>query len=348
MSATDHTAERDAAMALARDLLGGAIDAVAPIRHGRNSRVFRVTAGRGIYALKRYPAPGEDLRDRLGTEVEALRLMERCGVGRVARVIAADPARRAVLLSWLDGTPVAAITDPDVDAAADFLGRLHALRRDPAGRTYARPASEACLSGREAETQIRRRLAALRALDGEPELARFLDGEYAPALDALMAGAMRTMAAAGLDFDTPLPQELQTLAPSDFGFHNALRRHDGTLVFVDFEYFGWDDPVKLVADVLHHPGLRLPPQQRARFRAAALAIYGADDPGFAARLAALEPLFGLRWVLILLNEFLPERWRARVAAGETEPWPHAKARQLARAAEMFAGVAPVAESVTHG
>src|SRR5262249_8026349 len=109
-----------------------------------------------------------------------------------------------------------------------------------------------------------------------------------------------------------------------------------------------DDPVKLVADVLHHPGLRLPPQQRARFRAAALAVYGDADPGFATRLAALEPLFGLRWVLILLNEFVPERWRQRVAAGETTPWPHAKARQLGHAREMFARLPSVAEAVTHG
>ena len=249
----------DDVVALAGSLLGAPIETAEQITRGRNSRVFRIAAGREVYALKRYPAPGTDARDRVGTEAEALRLMERCGVDNVPRVVAADATRHCALLSWLDGAAVTSVTDADVDAAAVFLGALHAMSRTPAGRAFTRPASEACLSGREVETQIRRRLAALRALDGEPELARFLDGEYAPALDRLMAGAMRAMAAAGLDFATPLPQELQTLAPSDFGFHNALRRHDGTLVFVDFEYFGWDDPVKLVADVLHHPGQRLPP-----------------------------------------------------------------------------------------
>jgi hypothetical protein len=348
MGAADLATEREAAMALARDLLGGPVDGVAPIRHGRNSRVFRVTAGGDVHALKHYPAPGTDTRDRLGTEVEALRLMEQCGIGRVARVVAVDAARNVALLSWLDGAPVDAIADADIDAAAAFLDALHAMRRAPAARTYARPASEACLSGREAETQVRLRLAALRSLDGEPDLADFLDAAVAPAIDTHAAGAARAMAAAGLDFATPLPQELRTLAPSDFGFHNALRRHDGTLVFLDFEYFGWDDPVKLVADILHHPGLRLPAQQAARLRSSAVATYGADDHGFAARLAALYPLFGLRWVLILLNEFLPARWRQRVAAGDTAPWPHAKARQLARAREMFASMAPIMEIAAHG
>ena len=40
----------------------------------------------------------------------------------------------------------------------------------------------------------------------------------------------------------------RALSPSDFGLHNALRGQDGQLRFVDFEYFGWDDPVKLVSD----------------------------------------------------------------------------------------------------
>jgi hypothetical protein len=77
------------------------------------------------------------------------------------------------------------------------------------------------------------------------------------------------------------------------------------------------------------------PAQRERFHDAALAIYGADAT-FAARLEALYPLFGLRWALILLNEFLPDRWRLRVAAGEAEPWAVAKTRQLARARDLLA------------
>ena len=64
--------------------------------------------------------------------------------------------------------------------------------------------------------------------------------------------------------------------PSDFGFHNSLRREDGSLAFVDFEYFGWDDPVKLTADILLHPGSPLAASQRRRFRQAVCQLYGED------------------------------------------------------------------------
>jgi len=142
------------------------------------------------------------------------------------------------------------------------------------------------------------------------------------------------MVAAGLDFDVELAQEWRSLVPSDFGFHNCLRRSDATLVFVDFEYFGWDDPVKLTADILLHPGRTLALPQRGRFRHAALQLYG-SDPGFTSRFDAYLPLFGLRWVLIVLNEFVPARWQGRVLAGETETWSDAKARQLARARQIM-------------
>ena len=123
--------------------------------------------------------------------------------------------------------------------------------------------------------------------------------------------------------------------PSDFGFHNSLRQGDGSLAFIDFEYFGWDDPVKVTADILLHPGAPLGGAQQLRFRNAAERLYG-EDASFGVRLEALLPLFGLRWALILLNEFMPERWQRRVLAGAAESWAEAKARQLNKARAMLA------------
>ena len=80
-----------------------------------------------------------------------------------------------------------------------------------------------------------------------------------------------------------------------------------------------------------------------RFRQAATRLYG-GDPAFADRLSAYLPLFGLRWVLILLNEFIPERWQRRVLAGETGSWSDVKARQLAHARAFLAALAEKLEA----
>src|SRR5262249_4106615 len=174
-------------------------------------------------------------------------------------------------------------------------------------------------------------------LKAERELIDFFENSFGPELARRSAQARGEAHAAGLDFAADLPQEWWSLVPADFGFHNSLRRGDGSLAFVDFEYFGWDDPVKLTADIPLHPGRPLSPPQGRRFRAAAERLYG-DDPLFARRLAAYLPLFGLRWVLILLNEFLPERWQRRVLAGGAEGGGNAKERQLARGGTLLAQI----------
>src|SRR5690606_39056346 len=102
----------------------------------------------------------------------------------------------------------------------------------------------------------------------------------------------------------------------------------------DLEYFGWDDPAKLVSDFLLHPGHRLPAGQAARFEAEARALFGADDPQFEARLTALFPLYGLCWCLILLNEFLPDT-RARRGLEDDVAAEAAQAVQLAKAAALL-------------
>ena len=132
---------------------------------------------------------------------------------------------------------------------------------------------------------------------------------------------------AEIDFDEPIGAEARTLSPSDFGFHNAIRRPDGMLDFVDFEYFGWDDPAKTIVDFLLHPGMQLDDALKRRFAAGVCAAF-AELPALPARTRIVYPLFGLKWGLILLNDFLPER--SGQAPGARPAAQLAKARSLVR------------------
>jgi aminoglycoside phosphotransferase (APT) family kinase protein len=308
---------------------------------GRNSRIYRVQCDAGEYALKQYPSRTGDPRDRLGTEVGALKLMEHNGVTAIPRVVAVDEMHGFALLTWIDGVAITDIADFDIDAAADFLAEIHALRIMPAAQEQPL-AAEVCLSGLEIERQIAERFARLQRTT-EPDLLLFLDKAFAPALERESVKARAKVQAASLDFAGKLPQEWRSLVASDFGFHNSLRRKDGSLAFVDFEYFGWGDPAKLTADILLHPGKILKTPQRRRFRQRAKWLYGADR-SFATRLDAYLPLFGLRWVLILLNEFVPDRWQRRVSAGATDSWAQAKAAQLSHAIDFLAALPEKVES----
>jgi len=323
---------------MAQTLIGAPITEFEPIRGGRNSRLYRIRSRDSTFALKLYPTQQDNLHDRLTTEVDALRLMKRHQFGAVPGVVAVDRDHGFVLLSWIEGEPLTTVSASDIDQAVAFLAAIYTLQQTPTFGKH-RHAAEACLAAIEIEQQISARLKRLKELPAEEEsLHAFLENSFGPAFDRLVGKIRVRMRTVGLDYSAALPQEKRCLVPSDFGFHNSLRRSDGSLAFFDFEYFGWDDPVKLTADVLLHPGMQMSPAQRQRFRCAAEHLYGVDAT-FRARLDALYPLFALRWALIVLNEFLPDRWRHRVTTGAAERWTVAKQRQLALAHGYVANVA---------
>ncbi len=315
---------------IAAGLAGAKVRRLTQLGGGRNSRVYRVETAVNFYALKLYPPAAEDGRDRLAVEATVLRWMQAQAFTMVPRLIAVDQPRGAALLSWEDGDQPGG-TAADIQQACEFLRLLHE-RRDTPAVPPEHLAAEACLSGAEIARQLGARLAALRGLR-DAALTEFLDRHAGPELAMRLARARTALAACGGSFDTDLPPAARSPVPADFGFHNALRRDRGRLTFIDFEYFGWDDPAKLIGDLLLHPGTPLDDEARARLHAGACGIYAGR--GFTARLAALLPLLGLRWALILLNEFFPERWRRRAAAGMPGTWEDAKRRQLAAAQKMM-------------
>jgi hypothetical protein len=227
-----------------------------------------------------------------------------------------DRRGNASLLEWIDGLPVDAPSTGDIDAALSFLRGLHGLKDNEDSGSLPL-ASEACLSGAELEDQVARRFGRLSDAARISAPLRTILGRLTSAQTVFLARARTAYLKQGLAWDQDIDPAIRTLSPSDFGFHNVLRRPDGSLVFIDFEYFGWDDPVKLVCDTLLHPGVNLSEDAADRFLSGALEIYGADRHFFA-RARALYPMFGLRWCAILLNEFLPEKWVIRSHAGDSD------------------------------
>ena len=313
---------------IAGRLLNQDILAAQPAAGGGNNRVYRVTAEGGVYALKFYPPQEEDRRDRLGQEFAALEFMAANGIDCVPTPIAADKDHCCGIYDWVDGTPVDAPDEDDIAAMTALSRRLAELCGAPGAEDLA-PASAHCFSGIAVIEQLNQRFARLReAGQGNDALNRFLEEHFCPRLEALTGHAKM--------YDTNLAPRHRTLSPSDFGFHNALKQNTGEIIFLDFEYFGWDDPVKMISDVLWHPGSNLAPNLGAKFLKDAGKIFGARDDNFAARFDVLFPLYGMIWCLILLNEFLPERWHRRVLAGNATDAGRAQAKQL-QAAENLLG-----------
>lgn len=290
---------------------------------GGNSRLYRLSVGTAdrAFALKAYPDRQHDTRTRLQTEFTACEELGRLGYP-VPCAYAADPALNWSLYEWVEGVLIDSVDERFLAEAADFIGRLYSDSRNGALSQASHQwglASEACLSGAEIVRQIEGRLRRLVAVNS-PELQHFLEEEFQPFFASATASAQ---ANCGELFTTELPLELRIASPSDFGSHNALRTADGRMLFLDFEYFGWDDPVKLASDFYWHPAMHLGEGAKASWLSYCRRIFRADA-SFQLRLASYLPLFGLKWSLIILNEFLSRNAAVRIHADPR------KANDLAR------------------
>ena len=270
-----------------------------------NSRIYKLSFNKkNSILLKDYPDLSIDPRPRLITEVSALKLVE--DLNKTPKVVAFDELQNIALYEWIKGENLYKIEDHHITQALGFIESLQDLNvKDSWGL-----ASEACLSAKQLLTQINFRLDRLLKTKNK-DLNDFLICTFKPLLSKVWERSEKNWPSNNLEKD--LPKSMQVFSPSDFGFHNAILKENGDLAFFDFEYFGRDDPVKLMADFIWHPGMKLKNLQKIDWLKGAISIFD-SDPELVLRFKSAWPMYGLRWSLILLNEFVNEGWQKRVYA----------------------------------
>lgn len=213
----------------------------------------------------------------------------------VPRLIAQDKGSRALLFEHVEGTPMAGggSSLADVARMAEFIletNRPKVIERARQARIPA--ASDSGLSSAEHWQCALSRVEALLALPAVDEatvaMQDFVRAELQPALAKGKPDASR-------------PAE-PCLSPSDFGFHNVIRRGNGGFCFLDFEHAGWDDPAKLVADFALQPEAPLTGAAARHFAAS----FGGAAPfrnGLEERVIRVLGIQKCKWTAIILNVF---------------------------------------------
>jgi len=324
----------EALKSAAADLLSAPVTALEEVGGGRNSRVYRLRVdSQTSYALKAYFRHAVENRARMETEISSLEFLWNQGVRNIPRPVASSAEHGFAIYGWIEGRKIAAaeVSARSIEAAVDFLRRVAELAGQPGSKQLG-PASEACFSGRAIVENLERRLQALRSGAESAELESFLTSLLLPSLDRIRDWSRRCLRE---DFDRELELPFRTLSPSDFGFHNAIETEAREIFFLDFEYFGWDDPAKTVCDFILHPGMAISPVLQRQF--ASSLVGGLPwSSGLPERVQAYYPLFGLKWCLILLNEFSPDQLLRRHFAGLLErDRPRRQMEQLAKARSML-------------
>ena len=319
-ASSTNPATTEQVLAISR-LLGDQITSVETLSGGRNSRVFSIQYGDSERCVaKFYPDESTNLRSRQDAEFDGFTFLRNSGIESVPKPIAIDKESRCAIYEFVDGTPVAT-TSPSAEDISQVVGFLASLDQlcGSEGSTGLQTAADACFSVNDLLVDIDSRLQRLLAVnESTPQhsaLSDFLANKLEPRLTIAKRTCEEGLRRQGLTFESILDRSQRTLSPSDFGFHNMLRLADGNLVFLDFEYFGWDDPAKMICDFLLHPAMELSDEVKQQFLSGILENFS-RQPDLADRVKIVMPLCGLKWSLLLLNEFVPAHLQRRQFASE--------------------------------
>jgi hypothetical protein len=272
---------------------------------GANNRVWEVRCPQGRYLLKEYYTEAEEGRDRFSSEQAFYRLAAERVPGQVARAVAWDTKGKAALFDWIDGDKLSSgkVEAEHVSQAMEFF---ETLNRNPLPDSPALP--EAAESARSVQRHLEiidQRVVRLTELSGSgPEVRQAADlvrTGISPAWGIIRKKLVNEWPSHGKG-SLLCPA---CVSPSDFGFHNAVVRAGGRLCFFDFEYAGWDDPAKMLADFFSQPRISVP----VKFFPVAVkrvADILSADPFLEERTRAMWPAYQLKWICIMLNEFLPQ------------------------------------------
>lgn len=291
----------------------------AQMLKGGNNILWELKQNGTSFCLKIYPNQQMDQRNRMEAEIRFYRFLATTRFPKVPELIGISTDWNATLTRWVGGEKIETPGQSDLDSLLSFV-RFLAETNHPSAELP--NASHATFNRFDLLAQISNRremftLARQVHLNLDQIFCQIID----PEAERFSQHLIKTEKAW-----PKIP------SPSDLGFHNALRQDDGTLVFFDFEYGGWDSPVKLINDLWFHPKNQLD---------LALSTYRDQQLQFLfgeeiwAEAQAVRRGFALIWMMIVLGEFLPQRWERRKAAGETTAVEVVQAEQLTKAYQIW-------------
>lgn len=311
---------------------------VAGCSKSGNNRVYRVQTSDRVFVAKQYFRQEQDTRDRLNTEFNFLSYAHGLAPAFVPKPYVKDELTGMALYEFIEGQALVpgGIGANEVDHAVKFFCALN----QPQGKAQSCRlplASEACFSIKDHIDLVGERLELLCDAETVDDIGVQLSDFMRKLLahwQKVVADIMSAANAAGLDITQALDGTQRCLSPSDFGFHNALRRPGGSICFLDFEYAGWDDPAKMVGDFFAQPAVPVPEELFEDFIVSCFAPFPFAD-ALAQRARILRPVYQVKWCCIALNVFIPTHAARRKFANPSFDVSRAKRIQLGKAAHLY-------------
>jgi len=275
---------------------------------GINSTAFKIETDAEKYVLKIYNTNKTNNINRFNNEEKFLKFLNQCNFTNVPRIIKTNPRKSWILISWIEGEKIINVDRYFCKELLDFLVRLQNFRQSPFSKGLPM-ASDTYLNLNGYFFSLKDRL--FKILNRQKEL-EIVNKELSIKLKNLIdkikseiSNLLEFSMVNKIDLNYVLPQKNRIISQSDVGFHNMIYGNN-EVNFIDFEYSGWDDPGKLVGDLLLQPDHKIPIKYIDVLEIFMNTyIYKIDYPN--ERLLLILKLTRLKWALIILNPIINQQ-----------------------------------------
>lgn len=302
----------------ASSLTGVRCSDLSQMTGGLHHRVYNCRGNDGNhYIIKYYHTDEPASEAKLINEFNSSIFMWEHDIHQIPQPVNSDINVKIAIYRFVKGSKLKPedIDEGKITEITDFLSKLHSISKiDDAAEII--PAGEAVFSLEQLFNDIDSKTTLLKEYNtSNPygfELKDFIESKLLNGLDSLKNDAEMIYQSIDLSITDLIHYEWTTLNPSGLGFHNSILADDGTLMFLDFESFGRDDPVKVVSDFILNTESKLKKEIYFAFLRKIIPLYASDEPTFKERIESLFPIFALKSTLLLLNEFEPEHFEKRL------------------------------------
>lgn len=271
-----------------------------------NSQVYKWNTYNQNYFIKKYP---DDKWPRREVETKYISYLESKSFSSHAKLIETIPHLNINIFEFIHCKKLNKIDSNCYQFYENFLNSIKLININSSLNL----AKESVLNSNDIINHIDLRIMKLKSLENT-KLNQYLSLKIVPEYFRIKSNLINE-----IDYCDYL-----IASPSDFGLHNTIIDDENNIRIIDFEYSGKDSMYKLLADLYWHPSCGFDSSQIKRLYATYYKL-GIDR----SKLFNLIKLIGIKWCLLLLNEFDYTVFIKRLSAFQSKiDWEEIKVEKL--------------------
>lgn len=267
---------------------------------GRNSEVREIKVKNKIYVIKKYLSKSRMIRD-----IKFIFYLKKINFNHCSNLMFTDFKINLAIFNYIEGKKINNINKIDLINSIFFIKKIN--KEYSFKKTYFSNAIDGCVCPNDHLKNLNSRILSLLKY-------RSKDNYFYEYNSFVNKFVIKTFKHIKIKFLKNIPQNLRfktlskkdlIVSPSDFGFHNIIKNKKN-YYFLDFEYSGFDDPLKLLCDFICNPEYNLSNIQIKFF----MNQFIKENPNINIDKRLFQiylPIYRLKWICIILKDFTKER-----------------------------------------